>query len=54
MLVVSLDLNLSTKMKNLGVLQLWLILAAYFIVIGGVTLVATGESVSDFRAQTNR
>ena len=53
MLMVFLDFDISTKVKNLSVFQLWLILTAYFIVIGSVTL-ATGESVSDFWAQTNR
>ena len=53
MLMVFLDFDISTKVKNLSVLQLWLILTAYFIIIGSVTL-ATGESVSDIRAQTNR
>ena len=45
--MVFLDFDISTKVKNLSVFQLWLILTAYFIVIGSVTL-ATGESVSDF------
>lgn len=51
--MVFLDFDISTKVKNLSVLQLWLILTAYFIIIGSVTL-ATRESVSGFRAQTNR
>ena len=51
--MVFLDFDISTKVKNLSVLQLWLILTAYFIIIGSVTL-ATRESVSDFRPQTNR